>query len=405
MLWKLGTLRETWKAQHRYSNESDQFIMLDSCMTGSGIRLPSGRSQLYKAFRLVLFLSTSLRWSTFLLNFSKWGSYGAALNNLHVLTAVLVTLVRGIWIQMNIKEFTEAKSYINGRRFRPNDGRSTEIRRETYQQIHLLVTVYLIAQATAYAPLMVIDLRRIPPLRNPIEVRDMTSDGFQLFLDKLYAVMLLPYGASAVTNVLTTYMLLEGFIVEMQIIANSFGEIFDSIANQPEDDFWRELQANFKICAEQHITCLNYLKNTRPLLNGTLLVVYFSTGFFISTGAVYIMWTKKLEMFKFQIFYLIAFNVLECFFFSILVERIKRVHNSVGEQVYNLTWHTNLRYNKAFEKDYIAIRETMLIVMHSAERPLGISCGGLFELGMERFYEMMKLSYQLVMFLWNVADD
>ncbi|XP_055623631.1 uncharacterized protein LOC129767043 [Toxorhynchites rutilus septentrionalis] len=405
MLWILETLKEKWKFHHRFSNNSNHFVMLDHLMTSGGIRLENGWSQLYKTTRLCLLLGASLMWIRFWFNFMEAGSFGAVMNNIHVSAIVLITLVRAGWIQMNMKAFTEAKNYINGRSFRPHDSSAWEIRRNAYQKNHSLVTICIVSVAALYVPVLLVDSRRIPPLRNPIEVREMTSDGFQLLLDKLYVVTLFPYGPATVTNVMSTYMLLEGFVAEMQIIADAFGEIFDKMTHQTGVEHWRELQASFRTCADQHVICLNHLRNTRSLLNGTLLIVYYTTGFFISIGTVYIMWTKDFEMFKIQILSLMMFNVLECFFFCILVERINNVHNSVGEQLYNIAWHSELKYSKAFEKEYISIRATMMIVMHSADHTLGISCGGLFELGMERFSELMKSSYQLVMFLWNMAGN
>lgn len=331
MWWILRTLKDSWKAHHRFSNNSNHFVMLDYLMTGSGIRLQSGwewNGKLYRAVRLCVIFATAFRCVIFWRNCSQWESLGSLLNNLHVLMAVAITLGRAACIQANMKEYTAAKSYINGRGFRPHDNRSTEIRRKTYQQIHSLATFCVIIQATVYVPLLAIDLRRIPAIRHPIEVREWTSDWFQFLVDKVNTIIIFPYGAQGVTNILTIYMLLKGFIDELQIIANSFGEIFNSIPNQTEMDFWRTLLVNYKTCAEQHVTCLDRLRKIRSLLNGTLLIMYFSTGFFISSGTMYIMLSKQLDMFKIQILYVITFNVLECFCFSALVEHINQVVRS-----------------------------------------------------------------------------
>ncbi|KAL1375033.1 hypothetical protein pipiens_017737, partial [Culex pipiens pipiens] len=77
---------------------------------------------------------------------------------------------------------------------------------------------------------------------------------------------------------------------------------------------------------------------------------------------------------------------------------------SANESTYNLPWPHKLAKSNCFAREYCSIRSTMMVMMMRAQAGMAFSCGGFYEMSMEKIAELMKLTYTMVMFVLQIQE-
>ncbi|EDS44717.1 Odorant receptor 7a [Culex quinquefasciatus] len=139
------------------------------------------------------------------------------------------------------------------------------------------------------------------------------------------------------------------------------------------------IQSRIARIVQHHASILEELKSLQNLTKLSFLAIYYSAIAFISMSI--------LIVFKMH-----TFNVA-------------MVNNKISDAVTNLEWPERLRFSKDFTGEYKSVRTSLLVVMARAQHSLGLSCGGMFELDRTRFKSLVKATYSMVMFLWNVSPN
>lgn len=62
-----------------------------------------------------------------------------------------------------------------------------------------------------------------------------------------------------------------------------------------------------------------------------------------------------------------------------------------------------MQYSDDLPEQYRSVKQSLLIVMINAQRSLGISVGGVYELSLELMVELLHNSYSTLMFLLEVT--
>lgn len=69
-----------------------------------------------------------------------------------------------------------------------------------------------------------------------------------------------------------------------------------------------------------------------------------------------------------------------------------------------MDWPDQLKYSQLFEHQYRAVRTKLLLMITVGSQDVRFSAGGYFEFTLEKFTDLMNISYSMIMFLWEMRQ-
>ncbi|XP_062552485.1 uncharacterized protein LOC134217690 [Armigeres subalbatus] len=128
------------------------------------------------------------------------------------------------------------------------------------------------------------------------------------------------------------------------------------------------------------------------------------TMLFIAIGIMALMFSPKFNSFNVLSLNYSLRYAIESYVFCYLVSKLNEEQNNIVNKLFKFEWGVKLRYSKRFDREFKHIKSTVMIVMMQSQRSLNLSCGGLFEMTMDKFTNIMNKSYTLTMYFWNMKN-
>ncbi|KAL9704283.1 hypothetical protein quinque_007801 [Culex quinquefasciatus] len=135
----------------------------------------------------------------------------------------------------------------------------------------------------------------------------------------------------------------------------------------------------------------------------TFLLVYGAALGFTAIEIYQILSTKQIGFYEFMILQDTVVFYVEFFCFCWLATKLNDLNNQIANRIYEQEWHSEMQYSDDLPEQYRSVKQSLLIVMINAQRSLGISVGGVYELSLELMVELLHNSYSTLMFLLEVT--
>ncbi|XP_058445241.1 uncharacterized protein LOC131426488 [Malaya genurostris] len=301
------------------------------------------------------------------------------------------------------------------------DSDHNEQRRDSYDLIRKFTFFMSMVHLSCDTGVFLLGLYKNPIPKNLMGICwwiDLLLNGTNVLCNLLISAMFV-----SVVTIINNYMI--AFQTELKNIAAELATIFDRVDRDVEAavdryearlkrhpnkielfkelQFLTGLQRELRTIAERHSVLLNYLEQLRTFFSSIFFCLFY--GELMTMGsALFVIRTQTINLSS-GLLTGFAFCVLfECYWFCRMTDDLNDANENVGDTLYDLGWHTRLRYRVERQRDYREIRQSMLIVMISAQSDLRISCGGFFNMAATAFAEFMNLLYDIVLFLLSVVS-
>ncbi|KAL9708010.1 hypothetical protein quinque_011528 [Culex quinquefasciatus] len=384
-------LSNSWSSHVRMKHKTDFFYILNFYLTIAGVYFPVKNHMFrltWKVFCVLVILHYATIQRRLLQILQTEQSFELLVNGIHVAGGATIILVRSLLIHVNFPHFNQARKYLNERSFREEDPDVARIRQQSYE-LSVKVTIIFSINVLSHVK------------------------QFSLFEQKLYSNvysgLFTVYSFIGASNFLTMYLGLVGLRAELRIAVDSFGKVMDRVNNRLENDpgeqnFWKFLQDELNSCIEHHSTVLNQLKVFKNLTCMSLLVSYYMTMAHTAIGVIHVLSKPSLDFLSVLAIDFTLRYLLEFYVFCHMVTSLNEEHSKIGLLLSHQPWISQLRIESKYRSQYRQIRATILIVMTQSQRSLNISCGGIFELTMDKFTTLIKTSYTLMAVVWNMQQ-
>ncbi|KXJ81542.1 hypothetical protein RP20_CCG018935 [Aedes albopictus] len=249
------------------------------------------------------------------------------------------------------------------------------------------------------------------PFQIPIDLGSLPK-VFKKGIEIWYNFSFIPSSYIAASNFLSIYLAMIGLRAELRIAHDSISNIpnkvkyLNSIDGKDElfeqkKEFWIDLHSELKQSIQHHVEVLINLNILKNVTNLSFMLLYYMTMILIAAGVLIVIFNPVVDVFYvFAIDYTFRY-VLECFVFCYTVSSLNATHFAIGEALVHQSWISKLRFSKQYGEQYRAVRAGILMELMESQRNLGINCGGMFELTLEKFTRIINTSYSLTMFLWT----
>ncbi|XP_053678197.1 uncharacterized protein LOC128728595 [Anopheles nili] len=210
---------------------------------------------------------------------------------------------------------------------------------------------------------------------------------------------------AAAYNVSLTGMnsLMSGLHDELADIARDYGKLLD-VEDLPGATWTRFVTRTTRV-VRRHEAFLEQLNMLKPFLCTAFLVMFYSAALFLAIGTHQITSaTNGFSMYHIVLGGYLCTLLIECYRCCQLVDQLNDLNKQIGQQLYGLEWPLELRYSPQDDRLYRQTRSSLLIMMSSSQRSLGITCGGMFEMSSEAFASLIKMIYTLVRFLSDTQN-
>lgn len=74
-------------------------------------------------------------------------------------------------------------------------------------------------------------------------------------------------------------------------------------------------------------------------------------------------------------------------------------------KAYAMDWMTSITVPRRNMEDYRIVKRTALIVQAQAQQGFGFRAGGMFDMNLEMFMQIMKMCYSLITFLMQTQES
>lgn len=404
-------LSNSWSSHVRMKHKTDFFYILNFYLSIAGVYFPVKNHMFrltWKVFCVLVILHYATIQRRLLQILQTEQSFELLVNGIHVAGGATIILVRSLLIHVNFPHFNQARKYLNERSFREEDPDVARIRQQSYELSVKVTIIFSINVLSQFVILIGSGITEMDPFLLPFSVKQ-----FSLFEQKLYSNvysgLFTVYSFIGASNFLTMYLGLVGLRAELRIAVDSFGKVMDRVNNRLENDpgeqnFWKFLQDELNSCIEHHSTVLNQLKVFKNLTSMSLLVSYYMTMAHTAIGVIHVLSKPSLDFLSVLAIDFTLRYLLEFYVFCHMVTSLNEEHSKIGLLLSHQPWISQLRIESKYRSQYRQIRATILIVMTQSQRSLNISCGGIFELTMDKFTTLIKTSYTLMAVVWNMQQ-
>ncbi|EDS44719.1 Odorant receptor 7a [Culex quinquefasciatus] len=404
-------LSNSWSSHVRMKPKTDFFYILNFYLSIAGVYFPVKNRMFrltWKVFCVLVILHYVTMQRRLLQILQTEQSFELLVNGIHVAGGATIILVRSLLIHVNFRHFNQARKYLNERSFREEDVDVARIRQQSYELSVKVTIIFSINVLSQFVILIGSGITEMDPFLLPFSVKQ-----FSLFEQKLYSNvysgLFTVYSFIGASNFLTMYLGLVGLRAELRIAVDSFGKVMDRVNNRLENDpgeqnFWKFLQDELNSCIEHHSTVLNQLKVFKNLTSMSLLVSYYMTMAHTAIGVIHVLSKPSLDFLSVLAIDFTLRYLLEFYVFCHMVTSLNEEHSKIGLLLSHQPWISQLRIESKYRSQYRQIRATILNVMIQSQRSLNISCGGIFELSMDKFTTLIKTSYTLMAVVWNMQQ-
>ncbi|XP_038122001.1 odorant receptor 49b-like [Culex quinquefasciatus] len=141
----------------------------------------------------------------------------------------------------------------------------------------------------------------------------------------------------------------------------------------------------------------------KSLTSELFLLVYCATVSLTAIEIFQVVSTKRLGFYEVFVIQDFCVFYVEFFCFCWLATKMNEMNFRIAGLIYEQEWYREMQYSDNLPKMYRSVKQSLLIVMIFAQQSLGIAVGGIYELSMELFMELLNNSYSLLMFLKEIT--
>ncbi|XP_052563700.1 uncharacterized protein LOC128092842 [Culex pipiens pallens] len=294
-------------------------------------------------------------------------------------------------LRISYNEITSIRSFINCRPFLSEDPEAHQVRWAAYRKnlwtilvpipSNIFIWIFLFASGAYKWRVVNIDpdtLASIPWLRTSVQLFYWLqySVGVEWFQLQTVLVNSMLYGLAGELGVVTygCENLMQN--VDSAVQEELLNAASTSDSSRAEAIFWKHFKIELNKCARAHSEVMEQLINLKRILKPCLLMYYYSL---LIVNAIIICAIKHgyFEAFTIPATVMVIYLNVDFFFIC-----------------FNLSVLDDL-----FSREYRDIKSTLKIMLMRTQTGMKFSCGGFFVMSLEKFAELMELTYNMVMFV------
>ncbi|XP_035786714.1 uncharacterized protein LOC118463890 [Anopheles albimanus] len=387
---------------------SDQFVLLRYLAIVFAIRYDAAgkriRQALWYLYRLMYLAVYASYWYKLYWKLAHWTNALSAVNLLSVIWIYTGALLRVILIDRAV--LGQLQRFLNDHSFRERDPEVQTVRFRMKRRNIRFMLVTMGALVVEVAIYMGTNLREQTDFM--LQYRGQIVGG--RLVNEVLGLISTFGGILYVVVFDIVYTTINAFRVEMAILKDSFSHVGVmmsrnrtrvSMGSMRDDQFWRELQEQFKCCVQRHAELLRQITEFRWILGPFSFIQYY--GSFVLIGSYSFVVIS--EGFTGIVITYIGFAlllVLESFLLCQSVGALNELHTSIGRTLYEFEWPNHLRQTVRHASAYRHTRLNFLIVMIRTQRDLPVTIDGLKTIGMNRFADLLNNSYTLLTLLMQL---
>ncbi|XP_019557291.3 uncharacterized protein LOC109402125 [Aedes albopictus] len=399
--YKLGTL----------DDESDYFRQMEWALMIAGVQLPSENPNHHKwlfCYRVAILFQCCIWCDRFFVACTEWNSPAELIGVFSFVLALVMIISRIILMRVYLKDIQKVRSYLET--ILNKD--LTEGRVRSYRLIRRIFLVlewlFFCDQIILYT-FGVYEERQYSVPDNISRLGPRVKLAFDILICSNHIMLSSIY--AAILTILNT--LIMGFSTELENVVFQCNGIFERVNDQMSgtvslnekmatSKFWNIFRTELNMVAARHAEVIEQFATVRTLLKISFLLIFYTEIVFIGCALFYVKMLGLTMNTVIVVSYVTAI-LMECYWFCRLTDIVNDTNHAIGCALYNLNWPEKLRDMSNLRQEYLEIRVTMLVIMTRAQQKLGITCGGMFEMSVAAFHELMKMIYSCLMFLLSVT--
>ncbi|XP_021707260.1 uncharacterized protein LOC23687463 isoform X2 [Aedes aegypti] len=166
---------------------------------------------------------------------------------------------------------------------------------------------------------------------------------------------------------------------------------------------WSTIRADFKQAAVYHSNFIEHVILLKQVSYISFLVLLSATAIFVTLNSFLCVIDFSSDALGLLVFGSIC--GMECFFTCKMLDELDEINMKIAKNAYALDWMTSISVPSANMDDYRNIKHTALIVQAKAQQGFWFRAGGMFDMNLEMFMQIMKICYSMITFLMQTQES
>ncbi|XP_001846645.2 uncharacterized protein LOC6036613 [Culex quinquefasciatus] len=340
-------------------------------------------------------------------------SFGRRLFNIHLILVTVVVMLRHLCMTLKMTSMGTLKKYCLENEFLRRDEKAMAMREKMWNRLKRMELGMVCQGSVQFLIFVLTDVQEAISMQFPFDFSD-TSVVLQFMCKNLYTMYYACYCLAISMNCYVLFAIMLCLITELMLVVDAFGSVFkDSLQPRQEYrfdmtkqdilNFWNALEEHIRKCCRQHVEFIAMIRVLNTFTKETFLLVYGAALGFTAIEIYQILSTKQIGFYEFMILQDTVVFYVEFFCFCWLATKLNDLNNQIANRIYEQEWHSEMQYSDDLPEQYRSVKQSLLIVMINAQRSLGVSVGGVYELSLELMVELLHNSYSTLMFLLEVT--
>uniref|UniRef100_A0A1S4KIE3 Odorant receptor n=2 Tax=Culex quinquefasciatus TaxID=7176 RepID=A0A1S4KIE3_CULQU len=313
--------------------------------------------------------------------------------HLHLVFIVVVIFVRQLCLTMKFNTVETLRKYTLGNDFRKNDEELQEKRNNTWNHLKKIELVIVVQATVTFIVFTLSNVEKSLSLQFPLDLSGI-SELLQTVCAHIYSLYYCWLCFAMAINYYSLSALMICLVTELEIVGDAFRKVFAE-SLQPGQEY--------RTCCQQHVQFIRMINVFKSLTSELFLLVYCATVSLTAIEIFQVVSTKRLGFYEVFVIQDFCVFYVEFFCFCWLATKMNEMNFRIAGLIYEQEWYREMQYSDNLPKMYRSVKQSLLIVMIFAQQSLGIAVGGIYELSMELFMELLNNSYSLLMFLKEIT--
>nr|XP_019527331.2 uncharacterized protein LOC109399349 [Aedes albopictus] len=415
----MKTIAGLWKTVRYYKHDSDFFLLVDFLVDICGYYPPKWNPFALFAWR-ILKVGQLIQYTFYgyhcYLSAAKWRNILYFSLNINLFVGLSVGLFRGLALAYYHDDLAKLKHFMNSRNCGKDDAKANYSRKLHFwanNRLVLIGSTILVLNAihwcltTAFTE----DLFQIPFSLEflPSSVANVIIYyySFQMLIQNLgYWQSFFQFG-----------LMLSLLKNELLILSDYFESVYDrafqvccdnDLELKYEDSstaskMWVAIRTDFIRAAAYHSDYIDHINLLKRVTYISFLVLLSATAIFVTLNSFLCVIDFSSDALGLLVFGSIC--GMECFFICRFLDELDEINQDLGMKAYAMDWMTSITVPRRNMGDYRIVRRTALIVQAQAQQGFGFRAGGMFDMNLEMFMQIMKMCYSLITFLMQTQES
>ncbi|EAT42234.1 AAEL006202-PA [Aedes aegypti] len=205
--------------------------------------------------------------------------------------------------------------------------------------------------------------------------------------------------------VILVLSIMSALTLEFYLLGLDFQQIFEAKPQDGNTINWTTIEQAFNRYIDRHQTLLNKADLFRELLKINFLIQLLVNFFLIVLNSfMYILMQRNESSgFAFSVFAVLTLT-MNMMLNGFLCDQLEEQVSSINHRLYSSGWTDKLMHTKAFNQRYKNLRQMVLIVMQRTQKPIGFTCGSLFEMSLITCRKVLWFIYTVLAVLMSLLE-